>query len=330
MASIKDVAKYAGVSITTVSRALNNYQDVSPVTKQRILEICRELKYTPNSSARNLALKQTKIIGLLFSDMKETDMNGNIIFRLLQGVQSCCDKMGYELMVLFTNDKKQEQRPLEILCRDKNIGGIVIYGLKSTDTYFRELGDLSIPCVGIDVDKAPVMVGTNNDTAVGEIIQLLYDRGRRRIGMINGAFDAEISRMRETAFIRAMRSVGLQIPQKSIRYADFFEEKAYEETKKLLEDRNDLDAIFAASDLMAIGVIRALKERGIRVPEDIAVAGIDGIQVGEYIKPPLTTIFQDFKAMGYKAASLVIEMQNGNTVNYIEYVPHKLIIRESI
>ena len=110
MASIKDVAKAAGVSITTVSRALNNYSDVSPVTKERILGVCAELKYTPNSSARNLALKQSKVIALLFSDVKETDMNGNIIFRLLKGAQSCCDKMGYELMVLFTNMEKQKHK----------------------------------------------------------------------------------------------------------------------------------------------------------------------------------------------------------------------------
>ena len=217
-----------------------------------------------------------------------------------------------------------------MLCKEKNVGGIVLYGLKSTDEYYRELDTMDIPCVGIDVDKTPVTVATNNDQAIEEIVRLFYKKGKRNIGMINGSFDSDIIRVRETAFIRAMRAVGLELPQKSVRYADFFEERAYEETKILVQERKGLDAILAASDLMAIGVIRALKDMGKKIPQDIAVSGIDGVQVGAYIKPTLTTVCQDFKAMGYKATELAIKMQNGETVNYIEYVPHHLIERQSV
>ena len=117
MASIRDVAKKAGVSITTVSRALNNYDDVSQETKKRILEISRELHYSPNASARNLASKQSRLIGFLFSDVKETDMNGNIIFRLLKGAQSACDEQDYDLEILFTNMEKQKKKTLEEIGR---------------------------------------------------------------------------------------------------------------------------------------------------------------------------------------------------------------------
>ncbi len=330
MASIRDVAKKAGVSITTVSRALNNYDDVSQETKKRILEISRELHYSPNASARNLASKQSRIIGFLFSDVKETDMNGNIIFRLLKGAQSACDEQDYDLEILFTNMEKQKKKTLEDLCRERNLGGIVLYGFKSTDTYNRELADLTIPCVGIDMEKAPVTVCTNNDQAVEEIIRVFAEKGKRRIGMINGSVDADISHVRETAYIRAMHSLGLDILLKSIRYADYFEQRAYEETFKLLEDRPELEGIFAASDQMALGVIRALKEMGKRIPEDIAVAGIDGIQIGEYITPPLTTVVQDFKEMGRRAVSLLGRMQRGEAVNYIEYVGHTLAERKSV
>lgn len=330
MASIRDVANKAGVSITTVSRALNNYSDVSPKTKKKILEICEELHYSPNPSARNLALKRSSVIGFIFSDVKETDMNGNIIFRLLLGAQAGCEERGYELIILFTNRKKQQEKTLQELCKEKNIGSVVMYGLKSTDPYYRQMPDLSLPCVGIDVDKAPVMIGTNNDSAVEEVIRLFYEKGKSRIAMVNGSFDADISRIRETAYIRAMRKLNLDLPQRSIRYADFFEEKAYEETKELLKERPDVDAIFAASDLMAIGVMRALRELDKKIPEDIAVAGIDGIQVGAYMDPPLTTVFQDFKTMGLKAVNMVADMHKGKDVNYIEYVDHQLLIRQSV
>lgn len=330
MASIRDVANKAGVSITTVSRALNNYSDVSPKTKKKILEICEELHYSPNPSARNLALKRSSVIGFIFSDVKETDMNGNIIFRLLLGAQAGCEERGYELIILFINRKKQQEKTLQELCKEKNIGSVVMYGLKSTDPYYRQMPDLSLPCVGIDVDKAPVMIGTNNDSAVEEVIRLFYEKGKNRIAMVNGSFDADISRIRETAYIRAMRKLNLDLPQRSIRYADFFEEKAYEETKELLKERPDVDAIFAASDLMAIGVMRALRELDKKIPEDIAVAGIDGIQVGAYMDPPLTTVFQDFKTMGLKAVNMVADMHKGKDVTYIEYVDHQLLIRQSV
>ena len=330
MATIKEVAKRAGVSITTVSRALNNYSDVNVTTKQNILNICRELNYTPNSLARNLALKQSKVIGFLFSDIKETDMNGNIIFRLLLGARAQCDAQGYELIMLFTNRKEQEKKSLEQLYKERNLGGLVLYGLKTTDPYGREMVNFPYPCVAIDMANAPVTVCTNNDLAVEEIINLFYARGKRHIGMINGAFDAEVSHARESGYIRAMRKKNLEIPRKNIRYADFFKEKAYEETKTLLEDCPNIDAIFAASDLMAIGVMDALQDMGQRIPEDVAVAGIDGIQVGAYLKPALTTVLQDFKEMGRRAVSLLIDIQAGKQVGYIEYVDYQLLERGSV
>lgn len=330
MATIRDVAKAAGVSITTVSRALNGYDDVNTETKKRILKISKELAYTPNYAAKNLASKQSNSIGFLFSDVKETDMNGNIIFRLLKGAQSFCDQNNYDLIVLFTNEKQQKKKSLFTLCQERNLGGIILYGLKSTDPYVGELAECQIPCVGVDVEKAPVMVGTDNQHAVDEIIGLFYEKGRRRIGMINGAVDADISRIREMAFIQAMRARKLELFQKSVRYADYYEERAYQETFQLMKENPDLDGIFAASDQMAIGVIHALQDMGKRVPEDVCVAGIDGIQIGAYTTPSLTTVVQDFKEMGKRAAFLVSRLQKGEQVDKVEYVSSILMKRNSL
>ncbi len=330
MASIRDVAKAAGVSITTVSRALNGYDDVNANTRQKILEISKELAYTPNYAAKNLASKQSNSIGFLFSDVKETDMNGNIIFRLLKGAQSFCDQSNYDLIVLFTNAKEQKKKCLDRLCRERNLGGVILYGLKSTDPYFKELSECTVPCVGIDVESAPVMVGTDNYQAVDEIIQFFYEKGRRKIAMINGATDADVSCVREKAFIKAMKTHHLELRKEAIRYADYFEDRAYEETFQLLKEYPDLDGIFAASDQMAIGVIRALQDMGKHVPKDVSVAGIDGIQIGAYITPALTTVIQDFKEMGKKAALLISKIQKGEKVNKIEYVKSTFVKRNSV
>ncbi len=333
MASIREVAKRAGVSITTVSKALNNYVDVNPDTRQRVLDICRQMDYKPNPSARNLASKRSKNISLLISDIKETDSNGNIIFRLLVGAQNACSKRGYELSIIFTDVEKQRRKPFRELCQERNLCGAILYGLKITDQYYQELAHQETPCVAIDVEsdiEGVVAVSTDNRAAVTEIVNLLHSRGHRRIAMVNGARDARISYVREEGFRQAMEQLGLPVEEGMVRYANFFEKDAFNETHVLIHEHPKTEAIFAASDLMAMGVMRAARKLGRSIPADLAVAGFDGIQVGEFIAPPLTTVYQNFKTMGKTAANAVMDMAEGKTSSSLIYVPHELLVRKSV
>ncbi len=332
MASIHEIAKRAGVSVTTVSKALNNYSDVSPITKQRILAICKELDYSPNPVARNLAAKRSNLIALILSDIKETDANGNIIYRLLLGAQSVCSQRGYELVIIFTNDEKQQKKSLKELCKERNLCGFVIYGLKLTNPYYREIDSLTVPCAAVDVETehhGSAVVCTNNKQAVEEVVSLLYEHGCRNIAMMNGSHEAYVSLLREDGFRSAMEGYSLPILKGMIRYGDYFEAKAYQETLLLLQAHPETDAIFAVSDIMAIGVMRALKDLGKSIPQDVALVGFDGIQTSEYTIPPLTTVYQDFKSMGAAAVTNVIQRVEGKPYEHINYVPHQLIIRES-
>lgn len=333
MASIREVAKRAGVSITTVSKALNNYADVNPDTRQRVLDICRQMDYKPNPSARSLASKRSNNISLLISDIKETDANGNIIFRLLVGAQSACNKRGYELSIIFTDAERQRRKSFDELSRERNLCGSIIYGLKITDPYYGELAKQEIPCVAIDVEDETggvVTVSTNNRKAVAEVVEMLHSRGHRNIAMMNGAQDARISYVREGAFRQAMAALGLPVAEGMVRYANFFEQDAYNETHVLLAEHPEVDAVFAASDLMAMGVMRAAGKLGRRIPADLAVVGFDGIQVGEFISPPLATVCQNFKTMGKAAANIVMDMAEGKTCPPLTYVPHELVTRKSV
>ena len=332
MASIREIAKRAGVSVTTVSKALNNYSDVSPITKKRILSICKELDYTPNPVARNLAAKRSNLIALILSDIKETDANGNIIYRLLLGAQSVCSQRGYELVIIFTNDEKQQKKSLRELCKERNLCGFIIYGLKLSNPYYHEIDSLTIPCVTLDVETehhVPAVVCTDNKQAVGEVVSLFYERGRRKIAMMNGSHEAYVSFLREDSFRNAMASYSLPVRDGMVRYGDYFESKAYQETLLLMQAHPETDAIFAASDIMAMGVLRALKDLGKAVPQDVALVGFDGIQTSEYTNPPLTTIYQDFKAMGASAVESVIKILEGKPYQHINYVPHQLVLRKS-
>ncbi|HYE82366.1 MAG TPA: LacI family DNA-binding transcriptional regulator [Clostridia bacterium] len=333
MSSIKEIAAQAGVSITTVSKVLNNYPDVSENTKVRVREVALRLGYTPNMAARNLALGKSKIIGLVLSDIRETDSNGNIIFRILIGAKNLCTEKDYELLIISTDVAKQHTKKLTQLCKERQISGVIVYGLKPGDPYFQEITESELPCIAIDIKMKGTnlsTITTDNTAAVKEVIALLNSKGHRNIGFINGLKDVAVSVYRETGYRTAMQELGLEVKEGYIRYADYYEDKAYEKTIELIKENPEITAIFCASDLMALGVLRAVRSLRWKVPEDIAVVGFDGIQLSEYSNPRLTTVVQDFKGMGKVAADTLIKMLNGETVEETSYVPYFLRVRESV
>lgn len=333
MPSIKEIAAQAGVSITTVSKVLNNYPDVSENTKAKVREVAEKLGYTPNMAARNLALGRSNIIGLVLSEIRETDSNGNIIFRILIGAKNLCSEKDYELLIINTDTKKQHTKKLAQLCKERQVSGVIVYGLKPGDPYFQEISESELPCIAIDIKmkgKNLTTITTDNIGAVKEVINLLHSKGHRHIGFINGMKDVAVSVYRETGYLTAMEELGLEVKKGYIRYADYYEDKAYEKTIELIKENPEVTAIFCASDLMALGAIKAIQSLKWRVPEDIAVVGFDGIQLSEYSNPRLTTVVQDFKGMGKAAADTLIKMLEGEAVEEAVYVPYFLRVRESI
>ncbi|MEG0758738.1 MAG: LacI family DNA-binding transcriptional regulator [Raoultibacter sp.] len=333
MTSIRDVAKRAGVSITTVSRSLNNYSDVSEATKQRILDICKDMNYSPNPSAHNLKARNAKNIALLLSDNKKTDANGNIIYRLILGIQEACNEGGYEFCIVFTDRHKQEGKPLIDLYRERSLGGMVIYGLKVTDPYYTQLDNMPIPVATIDMEslnKKSIVVGTDNERAIDDVVSAFYRAGRRQMGMINGDRQSEIGVIRERCFQHALRKYGIPISPDRIRYGDFFEKQAYQETKAMMTEHPEIDALFFASDIMAIGGMNALRELGIRVPERVAVMGFDGIEASGFLRPTLSTIWQDFEGIGHCAAERIIMAIEKKPYDRVNFVPYQIKHRESL
>ena len=333
MPSIKEIAAETGVSITTVSKVLNNYSDVSENTKAKVREVAQRLGYTPNMAARNLALGRSNIIGLVLSDIRETDSNGNIIFRILVGAKNLCTEKDYELLIILTDVKKQYTKRLSQLCKERQISGVVVYGLKPGDPYFQEITESELPCIAIDIKMKGnnlSTVTTDNTAAVKDVIALLSSKGHRHIGFINGLKDVAVSVDRENGYRTAMSELGLEVKEDYIKYADYYEDKACEKTLELIRENHEITAIFCASDLMAMGALRAVQSLKRKVPEDIAVVGFDGIQLSEYSNPKLTTVVQDFKGMGKAAADTLIKMLEGEKVEETYYVPYSFSVKESV
>ncbi|GKX30280.1 LacI family transcriptional regulator [Vallitalea longa] len=333
MVTIKDIAKKAEVSITTVSRALNNYYDVSEATKKKIIDIANEIGYVPNRSAQNLVKQKNNTLAIILSGLEKKGGKDNIIYRLLSGMYSYAESVNYEVVLYTTDSAHQRDKTYVQFCKEHNIGGAVLNGIKIDDPYFKELLQSDFPCVLIDIlaqGKNVSSISINNYEAAIEATECLLKHNHKNIAMINGRREAQVSIERYKGYVEAMTKSNIELKSEYIVYADYMEDKAYEETIKLLSNHPEITALFCASDMMALGTIKAINKLNLRIPEDISIIGFDNIPLSEYMTPPLTTVDQDFYVMGEKAAKQLLKMikKEAYEKNYI--LQHKLLERESV
>lgn len=332
MATIKDIAKAAGVSVTTVSRALNGYSDVSERTRKKIKQIADDLSYSPNALARSLVMNKTKTIGLLVSGISREGAKDNIVFEVLTGVNEYCGHVDYDIVLFNTSSSQQKQKTYTQLCRERRVDGVVIQGIKNDDPYLMEVVESDIPCVLVDIPIQGESVGyvaTDNVAGAKQAVQYLVDLGHRQIGMINGHDRAFVSQERIQGFQDGLESNQLPYNEDLVYNGGFSEKQAEDAAVSLLKKFPETSAIFCASDLMAFGVMRAAKRVGREVPEELSIIGYDNIILSSYVTPSLTTISQDMFKIGYSAAELLIDLLEGGNPPRSKIVSHELVVRES-
>ncbi|SET00379.1 transcriptional regulator, LacI family [Oceanobacillus limi] len=334
MATIKDVAKKAGVSNSVVSRAFNNYPDINEKTRQRIFEIAKELNYTPNIVAKNLSSKRQKTIGLIASGIFTQNTKDTVSFEVLKGVYTGVQENDYELSIFLIDSMKQEQKSYAQFCRDRKIGGIILQGIRTDDRYFNELMDTNIPCVMVDVvsKNSSRLIGSvtsDNFGASKKVATYVLNHGHRDIAVIAGTKETYVNSERLKGIERAFGDFGLELREENILYANFSEERAYTLAKKYLEVKRP-SAFICISDLMAYGVMKAIKDKGLRVPEDISVTGFDDLLLSDFTQPRLTTIKQDFFEMGKQSALLLQQLMENKEEEKLVCVDHELMERESV
>ncbi|WP_044894020.1 LacI family DNA-binding transcriptional regulator [Bacillus alveayuensis] len=332
MTTIKDIAKVAGVSVTTVSRALNGYSDVNENTRQKIIEVAKQLNYIPNTIARSLVMNKSKTIGLLVSGLKRESSKDNFTFEVLAGVNQYVGETDYDMILFSTNSTKQREKTYTQLCRERRVDGAILQGIRIDDPYLQEVVESDIPCVLIDIPIKSETVGyvtTDNVLGAKKAVQHLLELGHKHIGMINGHEFAFVSVKRLEGYKQALLEAGLPFYEDWVVNGAFEEERAEREALALFTKYPEITAVFCASDLMALGAIKAVKKLGKRVPEDIAVIGHDDIFLASYSTPPLSTVAQNVFAMGYEAAKLLIQMLEGKAESHVKILKTELKIRES-
>jgi len=313
MATIADIAREAGVSRATVSLALNGKPGVAPETRRRILEIAERLNYQPNASAKGLALQRTQTIGVIVPDISSP-----FYAELVRGVEQEAGSSDYHLILCTTAGKRAREEVYLRLLGERRVDGMILVTPRGQEEAIRRFREAKLPLAIVDRDLPStdevIEVVVDNLQGALTAVEYLLDLGYRRIGFINGLPDLQASRDRLRGYQLALRERGIVPDKRWVCVGDYQEKGGYRCMKRLLEVKPPLEAVFVASDLMAMGAIRAIRNAGKDVPGDIGVVGFDGIPLSEYFNPPLTTVRQPIARMGAIACRLLLQEIRGEAI----------------
>ena len=331
--TIYDVAKIAGVSVSTVSRVMNAPEIVAEHTRQKVMNAVKELAYIPNMMAANMPRRRTNYIGLIIPDIT------NIFFsNLVRGVQDVCEKYGYSVLVVNSDDSQgKEGRYLKLLY-SRRVDGVILTVAGYREKKFPEeelflLKKMNIVLIDREINGmvAPI-VKVNNFTGAYSAVKYLLAMGHKKIMYLAGIEGTRTNQEREKGYLSALKKA--HINWKKEMTADFRLETAYQKIMHYWLKLKNLDelptAIFAANDLMAIGALKAFTQIKIRVPEDISIIGFDNIPFSDCTYPPLTTIAQPTYQMGQKAVETLLRLIDKKKIKKSVEFETKLIERDSV
>ncbi len=330
--TLDEVARLAGVSRATASRAINGGNRVSPRSQAAVDQAVRALGYSPNPAARSLVTRRTDSVGLVVPEPDERVFSDPFFARTLRGVTRVLAERDLQLVLLLTRPGEEEARMLRYL-RNRHIDGALVVSHHRSDSLADHLAALDLPCAFVgrpwtSADKV-AYVDTDNFAGEREATQVLIDRGCRRIATIAGPDDMSAGADRLEGWRAALRDAGLA--DDAVEHGDFTEVGGERAARALLERHPDLDGIVAASDLMAAGALRVLAAAGRRVPDDIALVGYDDLGVAERMDPPLTTVRNPIAEMAEQATRLLLEQIDGDRTAHAMRVifPPTLVRRAS-
>jgi LacI family transcriptional regulator len=332
--TMKRIAGELGVSITTVSKVLNNREDIGHATRARVLAKVAELGYQPNAVARSLTLRRTHTLGVVIPDLMHS-----FFVEIIAGLESVASARGYGILLCSSSeDPAKERQELEML-RQRQVDGIVL-GSANADgntDLLQQLTSLGVGLVMIDRDDHPDVHCdrvVTNDEEVGRLATAhLIAQGRRAIGHITGTSVVH-ARRRADGYRAALKAAGIRMKADWIVRGGFKEADGYRGMKKLLALKPGVDAVFAANDPSAIGAMKAIWDARLRVPQDIAVVGAGDIALGDLLRVPLTTVSWSREDQGKAAAELLLqrigdEGAGGLLRSRRVVIPPHLVIRRS-
>lgn len=330
MTTIYDISRETGFSPTTVSKALNNYPDVSEKTKKLILQKASEMGYIPNSHARILTTKKSWTIGILFDEKLNVGMKHPFFNAIIESFKKSVEARGYDLLFISKDIGGDKISYLDH-CKIRAVDGVIIITSKPNDEEIQEIINSDFPCVVVDNEcRRTSSVHSDDIEGCCLVAKYLYSLGHRKIANIYGSLDTFSGNIRYNEFKNALEELGVEIRDEYFVDGGYFSfDGGYNAMKTLLELEDKPTAVFAAGDFMAIGAISAIKEKGLNVPEDISVIGYDDLEISRYITPKLTTIRQNTDLIGENAADILINLIDKKSSRTSVIVPVELVVRDS-
>jgi DNA-binding LacI/PurR family transcriptional regulator len=329
-ATIKDIARSLGVSISTVSRAMRDFPDVNPDTKQAVLEMAKQLDYQPNQVALSLVTRHTHSIGVIVPNLDY------FFATAVRGIDEIALEAGYTVLTCQSNESYGREITNTQRLLNSQVDGLIVSLSSATSNvdHMRRLMTRGVPLVLFDrvaTDLNATKVVLDNHDGAMQAVNHLFEQGCRRIAYIAGPPSFSISNQRKEGYITALLQHGLPIDEDLIVHCEFDQAHAYSATEQLLDRVQRPDAIFAVSDRLAIGALLALRHRGLRVPEDVALVGFNDEPVARLLTPGLSSVGQPAFEMGKVAAQLFLEQLNSESVIPPRTITLKptLVVRES-
>ena len=330
--TIKDVARLSGYAVGTVSRVLNGQPNVSDEARERVMAVVEEHHFKRNSNAKHLKQNHSSGVALIIKGSR------NMLFAaIVEHIQVLIRDSGHPSLVYYLEEDGDEVEQALQVCRERRPLGILFLG-SNLELFQARFAHIGVPCVLVTNSAAELgfpnlsSVSTDDAGAARQAVLRLMDLGHRRIGILGGCTGMpNASHTRFQGVRRAFEERGLDFDLELQYEATHFSmADGYEAMGRLLDRMEDLTAVFAMSDVQAIGAIRALHDRGLRVPEDISVIGFDGIELGGYVVPKLTTIRQDEQLLARRSVDLLLQQIRAEGPPVHELVPYTFIPGESV
>jgi LacI family transcriptional regulator len=328
--TIRQVARLSGVSVATVSRVFNDYSDVRPETRERVLAAARELDYAPSAAARTLVGRRSQLVGVvLFTGHEHPDIEHPFFQDVLVGLKHGIGAAGYDLLLFATEQPGAYLRR----ARHHRVDGVVLWGLDRADAEIPKLLDARMPLVAVDLEvegERASWISSDNVGGARLAVRHLHELGHTRIATITGLVETKPGRERLEGYRSEIESLGLDGPPAHEQRGDFYADSGETAMRALLALPEPPTAVFAASDEMAIGAVRAVGAAGLRVPDDVSVVGFDDSRLATLHQPPLTTVRQDRIGLGFAAArALAATIERADETPAPSILPVELVVRAS-
>jgi DNA-binding LacI/PurR family transcriptional regulator len=330
--TIKDVAKLAGVSPSTVSRVIAEHPRISAKTSKRVREVMDELGYHPNMMAKSLVSRTTRTIGVILPRPAEELLLNFFFYEFMRGVMAQLTRAGYDLLLAGGNNEREELETVTRLVRGGRIDGLLVLYSRSSDPviHFMRKENMPFVLIGRSLDYDDIAsVDNDNVQAAYDATKHLIAQGQRRIGFVSGPSHLAMTQDRLTGYTRALSEAGLPLKQGWVVEGEFLLESGYRAMASIMSQPEPPTALVVIDDFVAFGVLKGLSELRYRIPEDVAIVSFNNIALSELTMPPITSVDIGTYQLGYTASQMLLGTIHHEPIHTRQLIPHRLVIRES-